>query len=120
MTSMSALRCWRMMARARNERTCMRLAMHFVAACAAILMAGPALLGSTYYVDFDAGKDANDGSTTGTAWKHAPGDPAATDAPGGAKLAPGDILQFKGGVIYRGNLLCKWSGEKGKPIVYDG
>ena len=32
-----------------------------------------------YYVDFANGSDSQDGLSTATAWKHAPGDPQATD-----------------------------------------
>jgi hypothetical protein len=91
-----------------------------IVTCGLVLIGVRQLAAATYYVDFNTGKDTDDGSAVENAWKHAPGDPAATDVAGQAKLAPGDVVRFKGGVSYKGNLICKWSGEKGKPIVYDG
>jgi hypothetical protein len=85
----------------------------------ALFVAMPAS-GATYYVDFDAGDDSAAGTSAATAWKHAPGDSAATGAPTAATVAPGDMVRFKGGVIYRGSVVCKWSGEEGKSIVVDG
>lgn len=56
---------------------------------------------ATYYIDWSAGNDANNGTATGTPWKHAPGDDNAT---GNANitLAAGDTAVFKGGVTYQG------------------
>jgi hypothetical protein len=76
--------------------------------------------GATYYVDFDAGADGNSGTATNAPWKHAPGDSAATENAKAAKIQPGDMVKFKGGVIYRGTVNIGVSGEKGKPVVYDG
>ncbi|MCZ7646820.1 MAG: right-handed parallel beta-helix repeat-containing protein [Planctomycetota bacterium] len=74
----------------------------------------------TLHVDFDGGSDAADGLTPATAFKHYPGDPAAEGQARAAALAAGDLVRFKGGVHYRGALVLAWSGEPGKPIVYDG
>ncbi len=35
----------------------------------------------TYFVDFGAGSDTNDGKSQGSAWKHAPGDASAGGSP---------------------------------------
>ncbi len=34
-----------------------------------------------YYVDFDSGNDTNSGISSNLPWKHAPGDPSATNIP---------------------------------------
>ncbi|MBN2583738.1 MAG: right-handed parallel beta-helix repeat-containing protein, partial [Planctomycetes bacterium] len=74
----------------------------------------------TYYVDFDAGSDMNNGLSTLTPWQHCPGDSNATGTPASTTLYYGDKVIFKGGVIYRGLVACQWSGTSGNPIVYDG
>jgi len=75
---------------------------------------------ATYFVEFDNGKDGASGTSEQTAWKHCPGDALATETPAKVQLRPGDIVRFKGGVVYRGSIAAKWSGEEGKPITYDG
>ncbi len=66
------------------------------------------------YIDFEAGDDNNDGKTKSTPWKHHPWDANAT---GNAKDASGIITYvFKRGVVYRGVLDAKESGEPGNPI----
>jgi hypothetical protein len=84
------------------------------------LCLSPAARAATYYVDYEGGSDQADGRSSEKPFKHCPGDPGAKDASGAATLAPGDVVIFKGGVHYRGNLTMKWAGEKGKPITYDG
>ncbi len=76
--------------------------------------------GTTYYVDFSEGSDANPGTTPSTPWKHAPGDPEATGVPANTSLQPGDTVVFKGGVVYEGTIVISWSGLPGRPITYDG
>ncbi len=66
------------------------------------------------YIDFEAGDDNNDGKSKSTPWKHHPWDANAT---GNAKVANGIITYvFKRGVVYRGVLNAKESGEPGNPI----
>ena len=82
-------------------------------------------LAITYYIDFENGNDNNDGLSPVTAWKHAPGD---SNAVGVAKqkeraLRGGDILQFKGGVIYYGSIYIDGrfnNGDIGNPIILKG
>jgi hypothetical protein len=74
----------------------------------------------TYFVDFAAGSDTADGRASASAWKHAPGDAAATGAPAAVKLVPGDVVLFKGGVVYLGSLTIPASGQAMQPVVYDG
>lgn len=75
---------------------------------------------SIYYVDFEGGSDANSGLSTGVAWKHCPGDTAATGVSAGTALVGGVKIIFKGGATYRGTISCNWSGSAGLPITYDG
>lgn len=75
---------------------------------------------TTYYVDYDRGADSNPGTSTDAAWQHSPGDLVATGNAKAVKLGPGDIVRFKGGVVYRGSISITVSGAKGKPVVYDG
>lgn len=82
--------------------------------------------GATYYIDYSAGSDAANGTTTGTPWKHCPGDAASTGTASGTSLAAGDTINFKGGVAYMvtGSSLAgiglSFSGSDASPIVYDG
>jgi len=80
----------------------------------------PAGTGRSYRVDFGGGSDDGDGLSAATAFKHCPGDPAATGKAKAATLAAGDAVLFKGGVRYRGMIEVRSSGQEGKPIVFDG
>jgi Right handed beta helix region len=80
----------------------------------------PAPLVPTYFVDFEAGSDTAAGTSQGAAWKHAPGDMAATGLAASSKLAAGNVVLFKGGVAYKGSIDVPASGTMGMPIVYDG
>ena len=73
-----------------------------------------------YYVNFAGGSDSNNGLTPATAWKHTPGDPDATATAASTTLVPGDVVMFKGGVLYNGTIYANWSGSAGEPIIYDG
>ena len=53
---------------------------------------------AVYYVDYARGVDAAAGTSTTTAWRHAPGDPAAGERAASAQLRPGDTVRFRGGV----------------------
>lgn len=64
-----------------------------------MLLAINAGAASTYYVDYGSGSDANNGTATGTPWKHVPGDPSATGNPAAASGVTGTIY-LKGGVHY--------------------
>ena len=103
-------------ARSRRVRVVMSaaLAALLTAACA------PEARASIYYVDYQAGSDAADGVSPEGAWKHAPGDPAATDRASTIKLQPGDTVRFRGGVGYHGTIILPAGGTKSAPIVYAG
>ncbi len=76
--------------------------------------------GTTWHVDFANGNDSRDGRTPATAWKHAPGDEAATGGPAGVTLKPGDRVLFRAGVAYRGTFRPRAEGTAEAPIVYAG
>ncbi len=108
----------------RTLKTIVRPAFLFcmTAACAALLF-GPAAMAqaaTTYYVDYEGGDDAAAGTSPEQAFRHAPGDPQAGAAAAGVELQPGDIVMFKGGVIYRGQFRVRSSGTSEAPITYDG
>ncbi|MCG2841766.1 right-handed parallel beta-helix repeat-containing protein [Sandaracinobacter sp. RS1-74] len=92
----------------------------------ALIAAGAALAGcspaggTTWHVDYRNGSDQADGRSPATAWKHAPGDRAATARPAGASLQPGDKVLFRAGVPYRGTIVLPASGTAQKPITYSG
>jgi hypothetical protein len=70
---------------------------------------------SIRYIDFDSGKDTNDGLSRQTPWKHHPWDPTATAQ---AKLCKGShTYVFKQGIVYRGELDANESGSQESPIV---
>lgn len=76
--------------------------------------------GSHYYIDYETGDDSNNGLSSNTPWKHAPGYPEATGVVGSTVLQPGDVVLFKGGVHYRGSLNTLSDGTALEPIVYKG
>jgi len=92
------------------------LASLFVLAISAFAAARAAV----YYVDFDAGADGNAGTTPDAPFQRAPGDPKAGANAAAVKLAPGDTVVLKGGVVYRGRINVTASGEEGRPITIDG
>lgn len=74
-----------------------------------------------YYVDYSGGNDYNQGNSISKAWKHCPGDNNAVGNAASVNLAGGDIVYFKGGVIYKGAIYLNWSGsDNTNRIIYDG
>lgn len=80
------------------------------------------LWAATYYVDYAAGDDGNDGRSREKPWRHSPGDASIDKAsnPGATTLLPGDTVLFRGGVIYHGSIRVLASGAKDQPITYTG
>jgi len=74
----------------------------------------------TYFVDYAAGADTNDGKAQASAFKHAPGDASATGKAATVTLAAGDVVLLKGGVEYDGTIAITTSGTVASPIVVEG
>lgn len=69
---------------------------------------------SVRYIDYENGDDTKSGLTKDAAWKHHPWDPQAT---GEAAAGEGVLTYvFKGGSVYRGQLVAKESGTPDEPI----
>jgi hypothetical protein len=86
----------------------------------ALSIAGGEAMGATYYVDFDGGRDDNEGISPVNAFQHCPGDALAVGRAKDTTFVAGDRVIFKGGVHYRSVVSIPFSGAEGKPIVYDG
>ncbi len=85
-----------------------------------LFVAAPAAGATTYYVDYEGGSDLNSGTSPEAALQRCPGDPQAQGEAASAVLDPGDIVIFKGGVTYRGSIICSAQGTAREPIIYDG
>lgn len=82
---------------------------------------GPSrVVAAEYFVDYGSGSDAHSGKSEAEAWKHAPGDSQAEGRVASVVLEPGDVVQFRGGVIYRGRIKIPASGNAEKRIIYRG
>ena len=69
---------------------------------------------SVRYIDFENGRDSDDGRTKNTAWKHHPWD---SNAAGQAASCSGvQTYVFRRGTSYRGTLSAQESGLAGNPI----
>ncbi|MGG4146333.1 discoidin domain-containing protein [Paenibacillus algorifonticola] len=83
--------------------------------CSSIFMIGPVAVSAantTYYIDSAGGNDANNGTSTATAWKTLTKVNATT-------FQPGDQILFKSGGVWNGQLWPKGSGAAGSPIKID-
>ncbi len=76
--------------------------------------------GATYFIDYDNGADTHDGLAVDRAFKHSPGDSQAKENAAKIKVQAGDVIKFKGGIIYRGGITVPASGAADSPIVFDG
>jgi hypothetical protein len=65
-----------------------------------------------YYVDSASGSDDNDGESPGTAWQ-------SLGPVNGRTFRSGDMILFKGGTTYTGQLKPQGSGTADKPIIID-
>ena len=98
----------------------MRGILRLCGAAVAVLCLSGAVGAATYYVDFAGGDDSRAGTAPEAAFKHCPGDAAAGAQAKATTLQSGDKVVFKGGVAYRSTVEMPWSGQEGKPVVYDG
>jgi len=80
----------------------------------------PTAAAATYYVDFDEGSDSHDGLSETSAFQRAPGDPKAAGNAAATLLEPGDVVLFKGGVHYRGQVRLDADGALGNAITFKG
>lgn len=84
------------------------------------LMASSPVLARDFFIDYANGSDANDGQSRESAWKHAPGDPNATQKAGRYTPKAGDVFLFRGGVEYLGSITVPAGGNDGNPVTYKG
>jgi hypothetical protein len=68
------------------------------------------------FVDFESGSDLNNGGSVSTAWKQSPGDLNAVGAAACTPI-PGNTINLKGGVKYRGIISINRSGLAGQEIT---
>jgi hypothetical protein len=69
------------------------------------------LLATTYYVSDNSGNDNNNGTSTATPWK-------TLAKVSSTNFNPGDIILFKAGETWVGQLVITSSGTSGAPVVY--
>lgn len=85
-----------------------------------LLILGASLNAATRYIDYDAGSDSNNGTSTSTPWKRAPGMVGCTATCASFTPAPGDQIVLKGGVTWPSaalSWLIPWIGTAGSPIT---
>jgi len=85
-----------------------------------ILLITPPCWATTYYIDYDAGSDANAGTATGTAWQKAPG---MASFAGDYAHSAGDVFVFKGGETWPAScfrMRITYSGNADSDDVYMG
>jgi hypothetical protein len=94
------------------RRTAAALAL-LLAATAWILATPPAMAApTTYYVDATAGNDSNSGTSTSAPWR-------SLQKVNGTTFQPGDVIQFRAGAVWNGQLWPKGSGTSAAPIKID-
>jgi hypothetical protein len=74
---------------------------------------------ATYYIDFAGGSDSNNGTSTSTPWKHAPGMIGCTSICASTAPRPGDRFILKGGVTWPNSTmrwLWQWNGTSASRI----
>jgi len=62
--------------------------------------------GTTYYIDFANGNDANNGTSKATPWQHAPGMQGCTGTCASTTPQAGDNIILKGGVTWPNSVFC--------------
>ena len=86
----------------------------------AVFVVARPVYASTYYVDYAGGNDSGNGTSVGTAWKHAPNSTGSTGTAASITIQAGDTVLFKGGVLYRGSVTYAYAGTSGSLITYRG
>jgi hypothetical protein len=91
--------------------------------CLFLLLSSQMAIAATYYIDYNAGDDSNNGKSTSTPWKYSPGMSHFT---GSYSHSAGDVFVFKGGVTWAATgsdstvLTIGNSGGSGNPDIYMG
>ncbi len=67
---------------------------------ALLFLAAMPVYATTYYVDYSAGSDSNNGTAKTTPWQHLPGMPTATGNAASHTIAPPDNFILKGGITW--------------------
>jgi hypothetical protein len=92
----------------------------FLILCSSLLAVMPAF-GTTYYVDFTAGNNANGGTSKAAPWQHAPGMPGCTGNCASHNVVAGDGFIFHGGVTWPATampLTVPANGANGNPVYF--
>jgi hypothetical protein len=93
-----------------------RLARSLLLTCCVMLASN--LFAATYYVDYSAGSDSNNGTSKTAPWQHAPGMQTCTNLCRSTTINAGDSIILKGGVTWP-NGSFMWSlpgGATGNPV----
>lgn len=98
-----------------------RLRLSALATLASSLVVARSADAATYYVDHATGADTNDGASTATPWRNAPGMVGCTGKCAGLTLIAGDRVIFKGGVTWPSSALplsIAHGGTTGTPVYF--
>ena len=89
-----------------------RLAPFRMTSVIALLLWSGVASATTYYVSSSMGNDANNGTSTSTAWQ-------TIAQVNGRSFQPGDSILFKRGDVWNESLVPASSGSSGNPITFD-
>jgi hypothetical protein len=93
------------------KKATMRLTAMFFTWLAMGLLCSMLVFATTYYVDPTGGNDSNNGTSTGTAWR-------TLGKVNGFAFAPGDVVLFKKGGTWSGQLLISRAGTASAVITF--
>jgi len=77
----------------------------------ALLTAVSPVLADEYFVSNSDGADTNDGTSAATPWQ-------SLERVAEANFSPGDVIRFKRGDVWRGQLNINADGRKGEPVTF--
>jgi hypothetical protein len=83
-----------------------------------LLLCSASLWATTYYVS-NAGRNSNNGTSTGTSFAFSPGMSGCTSTCAGVTLAAGDTVLFNRGDTWHDQITMPSSGTAGNPITFD-
>lgn len=84
----------------------------FIIVIIVVLGLSGAAWGTTYYVSSSSGSDANNGTSSGTAWQ-------TIAKVNGGTFQAGDSILFRRGDVWNESLVPASSGASGNPITFD-